>query len=539
LAVIVLANLRYLAGLASLLDPALSMEPFYIDMAKHPLGEVLARNPTWGTLYGVWLRPFRLLLEDPLRVYDANVYALSFGLTLAVYVYTLLVTRRAVVAAGAAVFFLVSDFNVPLASKVCAFAVVIVLLGLAVSELATRGDRRMAIAAGGVLLASYARPELHPSGLCLWIAAVVMARRYLRERATCAWVLGGSGVIIAIAWAIGTPIWSAHHHDARLIDAFREHFAWNWTRWTGEPGYYLAIWQREFGDADGVVAAIRADPAAVARHVADNLAGIVRTLLGATFGHYPLLAAPTSPVLMRIETLAVALASVGCVAGVLARRDRRAAAWQRYRHVGAVFLAMSVFPLGGAALVYPKIHYLIVPAVCLLLVAVFAIAMLLPEANVASPWQRGLIAVLCLAAIPTPFVLPTAYLAARNAPVAKLALTREVTDAVRLIRALDLPRPVHVLTFNDGIGELLGNGFAEVKIWQRGEKPLRQYLEDEHVDVIVTLEPGRRSFRVDDPYWETIQLDPATTGFAPVATPHGAVARIWVRARTLDRESSH
>jgi hypothetical protein len=48
--------------------------------------------------------------------------------------------------------------------------------------------------------------------------------------------------------------------------------------------------------------------------------------------------------------------------------------------------------------------------------------------------------------------------------------------------------------------------------------------------VIVTLDPGRYSFRVDDPYWETIQLEPSTTGFAPVATPEGTRARIWVRS---------
>src|SRR4029450_13094961 len=109
------------------------------------------------------------------------------------------------------------------------------------------------------------------------------------------------------------------------------------------------------------------------------------------------------------------------------------------------------------------------------------------------------------AAIPTQFVLPTQYFAPRKTPIANLGLTRDVTDTVQLIRALDFPKPAHVLTFTDGVGELLGDGFLEVKIWQRGEKPLKTYVEDEHVDVIVTLEPGRQSFVVDDPYWETIQ----------------------------------
>src|SRR6185369_1744958 len=140
-------------------------------------------------------------------------------------------------------------------------------------------------------------------GLCVWAAALWMARIHRRERATVVWVAAGTGAILVTAWWIGTPIWSAHHHDARLVDAFREHFAWNWTRWTGAPDYYLAVWRREFGAADGVVAAIRTNPAAVARHVGDNLRGIVRTLVGTPFDHYPLLAPPTWPVAVRLETL--------------------------------------------------------------------------------------------------------------------------------------------------------------------------------------------------------------------------------------------
>ncbi len=529
-AVIVLANLRYLAGLARTLDPVLEMEPYYIDLAKRPLVAILGQNPTWGPLYALWLRPFRLVLADPLRVYAANVHALSIGLSVAVYAYALLSTRRAAVATGAALFFLISDFNVPLASKVCAFALGVVLAGLALSELATRRERRTAIAAGGILLASYARPELFPAGLCVWLAAVWMARGHLRERGTLGWALGGTAIILAAAATIGTPIWSPHHHDARLVDAFREHFAWNWTRWTGEPGYYLTIWQREFGAADGVLAAIRANPAAVARHVADNAAGIGRVLLGTTFAHYPLLVPPTWPVIATLEMLALSAASLACVAMVSIRRELRAVAVRQYGHAGIVFLALAVFPLGGAAVVYPNIHYLIVPAACVLLVTVFALAILVPAPSIASPWHRAAVALACLLAVPTPFVLPTEHFSGRRAPLAELTPTHAVTDAIRRIRALDLPRPTHVLTFNDGLGELLGDGFEERKIWQRGATPLKTYLEDQHIDVIVTLDPGRYSFRVDDPYWETIQLEPTATGFAPVAAPEGARARIWVRA---------
>ena len=60
-AVIVLASLRYLAGLAKILDPAMSMEPFYIDLARHGVAEILSMDPAWGALYALWLKPWRVL----------------------------------------------------------------------------------------------------------------------------------------------------------------------------------------------------------------------------------------------------------------------------------------------------------------------------------------------------------------------------------------------------------------------------------------------------------------------------------------------
>jgi hypothetical protein len=200
-----------------------------------------------------------------------------------------------------------------------------------------------------------------------------------------------------------------------------------------------------------------------------------------------------------------------------------------------VFSVVALFPIAGATLVYPSMHYLLIPAVCVVLVGTLAVSILVPGLWMDSFPRQSLIALLVVAAVPTPFVLPAEHLAAGIAPIGRLAVTRDVTDTVELIRSLDLAKPVHVLTFTDGIGELLGAGFDEVKIWRRRERTLKAYLEQEHVDVIVTMERGRRSFLVDDPYWETFQLDPTSAGFACVATPSEAVARIWVRAGLLDK----
>jgi hypothetical protein len=200
------ANLLHLAGLSSILDPMMSMEPFYIDMAQRGAVDILRVDPAWGSLYALWLRPLRLLLGDPLAVYTANVYALSIGVSLLIYLHLLLTSRRVAVAAGAALFFLICDFNVPLPSKVNGFALMVILAALTVVNLLPAGARRTSVAALGVLIASYARPELYPAALCLFLAAFWQARRDAWP--LIAWPATGFVFLLAVAFAIGTPIFS-------------------------------------------------------------------------------------------------------------------------------------------------------------------------------------------------------------------------------------------------------------------------------------------------------------------------------------------
>jgi hypothetical protein len=84
LAVVLAANARYLTGLARVLDPMIAMDPYYIALARRPLAEIAQTDPSWGPLYALWLKPFVALLGDPLRVYFADVGALSVGVSVAI-----------------------------------------------------------------------------------------------------------------------------------------------------------------------------------------------------------------------------------------------------------------------------------------------------------------------------------------------------------------------------------------------------------------------------------------------------------------------
>ena len=43
----------------------------------------------------MWLKPFAWVLNDPVAIYSANLYALSFGVSVIIYLHLVLLTRRA------------------------------------------------------------------------------------------------------------------------------------------------------------------------------------------------------------------------------------------------------------------------------------------------------------------------------------------------------------------------------------------------------------------------------------------------------------
>jgi hypothetical protein len=534
------ANVLYLAGLRQILDPMMSMDPLYIRIARRPLAGILSEEPGWGPLYSVWLKPMVAVLADPVAVYTANIYALSLGISLLIYLHLLLATRRAAPAVGAALFFLISDFNVPLSSKVSGFALLVVLAGLTASLLLKSGARRTSVVALGVLLASYARPELYPAALCLIVLALFSG--YREQRASGAtvllWPALGLAAIVLLALWLGTPIFSPRHGGERFMLAFREHFAWNWTRWHDEGRYFLSIWEEEFGGAQTTFQALRNNPGVFAHHLTDNLIGTLRFMVGSVFDHHPVLAPATSAGAVRVESLVMSLVVLGSLAFVSSRSALRRQLLDSHGDILLVYVIIAAFPLASATVIFPVPYYLIIPGVLLMLAGTLAATIIVPEYRGVTWRGRAAAALVCLAAIPKPFVLPSAYEVVGSPFKGRISLARPIVDTIDFIRALELPRPVPVLTITDGIAEMLGPGFQEIKVWQKGAQPLEAYIREHQVAVIVNLEPGQESFTVDDPYWKLIQNDPQAAGFTRVPVPGHETVRVWVRTDLVQRRTS-
>ncbi len=534
---VVAANLVYLAGLRTVLDPMISMDPFYIQMARRPLSSLLSEVPAWGPLYAVWLKPFVAALGDPLAVYVANLYALSFGVSVMLYLYLLAVSRRTEVAVVAALFFVVSDFNVPLSSKVSGFALLVVLAGLTFSEAAPAGAARMTVAAVGILLASYVRPEFYPAALGIFVAATWLACGEVRKSGPQALLWPTTGLVFILVSALwsGTPLGGAAHDGGRLFIALREHFAWNWSRWHNEPPDFLDIWGRVFGGAPTVLQAVLRSPAAIFRHLGDNLLGTVRFMVATAFAHYPLLAPATSPALVTAENLSLSTAVIGSLVVAAKRPSTRRQLLERYGHALLVYAALAMCSVVAAVAIFPLPYYLLMPAVLLMLAGTLAATLIIPAPPAWSLRTQLLAALLCLAAMPKPYVLPSAYVVEGSPFKASITATRPITDTIELVRSLHLREPVQVLTFADGVGEMLGPGFREVKIWQKGAQPLAAFIKENNVGMIISLGPGQESVMVNDREWNRMRNDLPAAGFTRFIVPNHEAVGVYVRTDLVQK----
>jgi hypothetical protein len=341
-------------------------------------------------------------------------------------------------------------------------------------------------------------------------------------------------IVGAVIWT-GAPAFGHRDGNDRLLTAFREHFAWNWNRWHQTNLPMPPIWEREFGGADTVLHAALINPHAVARHIGDNVLGAAALIVGSSFDHFPLFAPATHPRATGAENLLGAMAGFAMVVAALARRDRRRALREQYGYALFQYAALTALCTVAAAVVFPVPRYLAIPCVLALLTAALAASVVVSTRSQLALGSRVLIAVACLAAVPRPFVLPSAYAVAGPPFTGRVAVMRRVADTVAFIRALQLPLPVQVLTTTDGIGALLGSGFNEVKLWQKGVQPLDAYMRAHDVGLVINLEGGRQSFGVDDPMWPRFQSSPDSAGFTRLSVPNHEVVGVFVRGDLIER----
>lgn len=356
-----------------------------------------------------------------------------------------------------------------------------------------------------LLTACYTRPEnLYAiyglAGLMTLPAAVGLCSSARRRSTVRALALFAGGAAL-LGWALGSPF----HPGGRLIIAFGQHYTQNRAAAEGWAGVgWVEDWtvrfREDYGDAQSVGAAWRANPDAVLWHLWRNARRFPECLTACTAPHTELTAIrlphvhPDAP-LHRPKTrnvarwavaFVLALGLFGAARGLRRWRDGEGSALP----IGALALAVLVPPMLAASLVvFPRFHYMIPFLVVAGAVAAAGFRHLAPNAK---PGIGATVALVVLLALVVPnraygWCAQQCLLGARGGEIAKLPTVAR--DTVRTVRALNLQGKVRFLDhtasrqFYCGYGEDCASVFA-VPVGM----PFEEYVRTHDVGVLI-LEP--------------------------------------------------
>jgi hypothetical protein len=523
LALLLVTSWKLLHGLEHGMDLAMWDEADYL---RRGLTLSWSHLPAaeWGPLYSLWYTALSRLWPEPIALHHANLQVLCVLTSVGAYVFMRRMGARPLLALlGSAIYLLSAAPHVT--PRPTLLALLVLEIALVVASFLESKEEFWAVIATGLLVASFARPELFlafllASALFLgWLVRGAMRERHSR--------LGRRGAVAA-GFALGVMLWLQGLGNPfgdtknRRFYAFCQHFAYQHVQHTHSPvdpwNQCPRVIRSVFGEVDSVGAALRANPEAFLWHVGTNVKAFADASLE-LFAQGPTgLSATKGPWnLARAERvlLLVALGALG--AGLLWRwrRWRAALAEPRLQRMLWVLALVEVPTLLSALLLMPRAHYLIIQGVFVL-----ALWMLLGSQvdAVAAPrrvqWAVGGLLALGLALL-TPNLAERLSTGRGGAPARQVHLQRvRAIEALGLVEQLSPGERLPLLEAEGGYDAYLGpHSYYPVLHYTPGVS-FDELLRERKVTAILLTDALRRYPRFrDDPVFQSFTAHPEDFGF--------------------------
>jgi hypothetical protein len=324
----------------------------------------------YGPLYCLWFSLLSLVQPDRVQLYYLSWSLLAVLVSVGVYALCRALGGTRSVALVTAFLGLTSHL-VDVWPYTAHLGTVLLLLGTAAAVRLRPLPWAVAGLALTLLLAGYLRPEFYLAFLlCCLVAGVAWAWAWLR-RPRSRPALVGSGLLVvsgaaALGWGLGVPL-----GDSRSFYAFMQHYAVRIARVKRLPGnpwvHFADFFGADFGSARTFAEALRANPRAVAGHVAANAGALPGAFLETLTPDLDLSRQAFAGLCLLLAAAAVlALAALGSrlLGGPAPAAGRRSLA------LASGLLVLVLVPvLAAALLIAPRSHYLMPAAAVLLAVA--------------------------------------------------------------------------------------------------------------------------------------------------------------------------
>jgi hypothetical protein len=533
--VILLMALKLTHGLAAVRDVHLEDESIYLASGYHLLRDGLPRAEA-NPLYAVWYFALSCVQPDRIGLYFLNWSVLAFLLPASCYVLLRQLGGTRVAGLAAAFVLLTSDL-IEVWPYPAHLAATVLALGTSVAVGMRWLPWALAVLGVSLGLAAYIRPEYAASFVLYCVAGAALAGWTLLTHPASRRAVFGSAALVGLTVAGLLLIFGNPLAGGRSFIAFGQHYAHNVVAaqqldvnpWTN----YVALVQKDFGDAQSFPQALRRNPGAILWHVSRNAAAAPRLVAGKLV--------PVLNLSRKLWYLPGALALGAALAGALGLgrrvlRQRQERDGDRDLLVGLAMLGLVGAPsVLAALLVYPRPAYLM-PAIVLTAALVGSSLAWFPGAGVLRGKLDSRPAIL-LAAVVFLILTPTRTLGwgvralfPWNRPwPAPLAVRRATVTA---LRDLHPQPPAAVLESAYSRAFYAGIECRVIESWTKAES-FRRLLATNQVGVIVLDRDlvGDPRYR-NDPEFRDFLERPEADGFTLLPVP-GTDVRLAVRSDLL------
>ncbi|MEO5361167.1 MAG: hypothetical protein H7843_12090 [Nitrospirota bacterium] len=530
---IVLAGVKLTYGLERFLDIGLYDESVYLYKGVM-LASLGIPPPDSGPLYKAWYWFLSLFINDNIKLYYLNYRIMSIAPT--VLFYCLLRTYRTPIAVslGITFFYLISMGNLAVWPKPSHFALAMALAMFTIKRHIHSSSTSALFLAVGTLLMSYARPEFFMSYV-LFIGFYIAYA--LVKRHTMVWKKDIKALILVIVLSlslfllIGVP---GSGENNRSWNAFGQHFSLNLSKWERIDKNTWTDWESivktPFGSANSVAGAFVNNPAAVIKHVAYNVIGLLNTLFGVFLMHFNIILPTRTGSKFVMEGYMLAALLIG--AGIYYRKPLAQNFRENFSESKIIILFSSFICLPSLIsliIIYPRYHYALIVGVFMAFTAAVVFGPKAAPQDKAD--KKALISYALLFVFLTPYSCPNPHFSysSGNGQLQNV-------ETIRLITALNISRPVNMLEAEGGVSFYLGHNYAWIADWSK-DTGFYQFLKDNAINMIVLSDALYRDTRfASDTQWLEFLLNAQNYGFIKVNIP-GTTRQLLVH-ETLVRHSN-
>ncbi|HZH68787.1 MAG TPA: hypothetical protein VFD65_06260 [Chitinophagales bacterium] len=328
----------------------------------------------WGPIYAAWYYFLHFFQSHPLSLYLLNFQVLTVVPGVLFYIYWTRLSIRPLYAAVIAMFYIASHINFYSWPKISLFTATLIALVFVVSTFFKKRIDQIIIIAGGVIFASYMRPELYLAFLLLFVIIITLLFKDILKKIKVDKITWGLFALLVVGtmglqkW-LGNPLFNFEGEGGRAVAAFGQHFAYNYTIWNDlRPDRWQLhadiIIREVFGDVENIGEAIKANPDPIYHHFLYNCYHYLKNL----WKFYTDIFLPES--IFYLSTIPRSIILIGLFLSVLAFRMFNFKQWWstfKEHTWDWILLFIVVSPTFISVIViFPREHYMVLQVILIL-----------------------------------------------------------------------------------------------------------------------------------------------------------------------------